>query len=63
MWPLLRVATTVDSPQFGEASIGQVLKVRGFCGDGRAVIQPNSLSEAEQFLKVTDLAGNGGCPM
>jgi len=31
--------TTVDSPQSGFPQIEQFLKVTGFCGDGRAVIQ------------------------
>jgi len=40
---------TVDSPQSGFPRIEQFLKVTGFCGDGRAVIQ-----------NVTPIANIGG---
>jgi hypothetical protein len=36
---------TADNPQ-----IGQVLKVTDICGDGCAVIQPNSFPDTEQVL-------------
>jgi hypothetical protein len=37
--------------------------VKGFCGDGRAVIQRNSFPDTEQILKVTGFPGSGGCSL
>jgi hypothetical protein len=59
---------TIDSPQsefpqsefpqseFSQSEFPQseqFLRVTGFCGDGRAVIQPNSFPDTEQVLIVT----------
>jgi hypothetical protein len=55
--------TTTDSSQIGHPYIGQALKVRGYCGDGRAVIQPNFFPDTEQVLKAAGLSGSGECPI
>jgi hypothetical protein len=46
------------------------LKVTGFCGDGarfcgdrRAVVQPNAFPDTEQVLKATDSPGSQGCSL
>jgi hypothetical protein len=39
----------------------KVLKVMGFCGDGRAVIQLACGSGIGRVLKATGLSGSGGC--
>jgi hypothetical protein len=55
---------TVDSLRIGHHQIGQVLKVTGFCGDGRAVT-PKPITcgpDLGQVLKPTGLPGYGGCP-
>jgi hypothetical protein len=68
---------TVDSPQRLSSPIAyysrksskrvffieQVLKVTDFCGDGRAVIQPDSFPDAGQVLKVTIFPGSAGCSL
>jgi hypothetical protein len=38
-------------------------KARGHCGDGRAVIQPNSFPDTEQVLKARKLSGSERCPI
>jgi hypothetical protein len=55
--------STVNNPQSGLSQIEQFLKVTDFCGDGRAVIPPNSFPRTEQVLKVTGLQGSGGCSL
>jgi hypothetical protein len=55
---LLGMDRTVDNLQ-----IGQVFEVRGYCGDGRAVIQPNSFDDTEQLINTGGLSGPGGCPI
>jgi hypothetical protein len=42
---------TVDSPQIGHPQIGQVFIVRRYCGDARAVIQPNSCPDTDEVFK------------
>jgi hypothetical protein len=53
----------VDSPQIEHPLIGQVLKVGGSSGDGRAVIQPNSYPDTEQIFKAMGLSGPEGSPI
>jgi hypothetical protein len=45
------------------SSIEQILKVAAFCGEGRAVIQPNSFHDTEQVLIVTGFPGSEGCSL
>jgi hypothetical protein len=34
--------------------------VKGFCGDGRAVLHPNSDPDTEQILRMKGFPGSGG---
>jgi hypothetical protein len=51
---------TLDSPLSGFLQIEQFLRSRDYCGDGRDVKQPNSVSVIEQVLEVTGFPGSGG---
>jgi hypothetical protein len=48
-------SSTVDNPESGFPLTEQFLKVTGNCGDGSAVMQPNSCPDTKQVLKVTVL--------
>jgi hypothetical protein len=54
---LIRLQTTVDIPHIGHPQIGQVLKVTGSYGDGRAATCGPDIG---QVLEATGLPGSGG---
>jgi hypothetical protein len=56
---------TFDSLKIGYPQIGQVLKVTGYCGDGRgATPKPIACGpDIGQVLNATGLPGSGGCPI
>jgi hypothetical protein len=55
--------TRVYRPKVGHPQIGQVLKVKGYCGDRRAVTPIAWGPATEQVLKATGLSGSGECPI
>jgi hypothetical protein len=54
---------TVDSPQIGHSQIGEVLEVKGICGDERAATPIACGPDIGQILKATGLPGSGECPI